>query len=487
MRLYRILFFTSVLTFYSIATHAAGSAYINMTGGVLESNGKRSYVQFTNGGSGDFYFPTSSNYPSGKTYFSIIVRVYAVTTANYYLRGESLTGGWNAFFSPQFQYTYESAPVNITAGNFHDFTLRVSVPIGTSSQSMLLRVYEDVTLLPDPSVGGDRYYTFKTDAQIPIFSSFNGGSGIGIYNGSSQYPFDIPSKIDQTSFTVVSGGGDVNGNMSGLWKAELEGATNTGYVISNTGAWSAITPFTLDGGGTASTAFPGIRGNTYFFRVRLYDNVGNNILSYERSVYINKPPTLTTIPPNIIGSTSASSGGNIISNGGSPVTNRGICWGTTVNPTVSLNNNFVDLGAGGDVFAYTINGLTPGITYHVRAFAVNSVDIAYGQDYSFAMPKLNQTIIFNTLPSKTFGDPSFSLSATTSSGLSISYSSSNTSVATVSGSTVTVIGAGSAIITASQAGNSNYNAATNVQQTLTVNKASQSITFNALAGKTGGC
>jgi hypothetical protein len=98
--------------------------------------------------------------------------------------------------------------------------------------------------------------------------------------------------------------------------------------------------------------------------------------------------------------------------------------------------------------------------------------------------KANQTITFNALTAKTFGDAAFNLTATASSGLSPAYTSSNTAVATVSGNTVTIVGAGSAVITASQSGDTNYNSAANKTQTLTVNKANQTITFGPLASKT---
>ncbi|MCA6367730.1 MAG: VCBS repeat-containing protein, partial [Cytophagales bacterium] len=100
--------------------------------------------------------------------------------------------------------------------------------------------------------------------------------------------------------------------------------------------------------------------------------------------------------------------------------------------------------------------------------------------------KANQTITFNPLAPKTFGDAQFNLTATASSGLTPTYTSSNPAVATVSGITVTIVGAGSTTITASQSGSSNFNAATAVTQTLTVNKANQTITFNSLAPKTFG-
>lgn len=76
-----------------------------------------------------------------------------------------------------------------------------------------------------------------------------------------------------------------------------------------------------------------------------------------------------------------------------------------------------------------------------------------------------QTITFGTLTSKSVGD-SFVLGATTSSGLPVSYSSSNPSLATVAGNVVTIMGVGSVEIIASQAGNSTYAPATEVRQSL---------------------
>jgi len=90
--------------------------------------------------------------------------------------------------------------------------------------------------------------------------------------------------------------------------------------------------------------------------------------------------------------------------------------------------------------------------------------------------KLDQTINFSALADKTYGETSFSLGASASSGLSVSYISSDPLVATISGSTVTIVGAGSTTITASQAGNATYNAASDELQVLTVNKVSLTVT-----------
>jgi ligand-binding sensor domain-containing protein len=113
-------------------------------------------------------------------------------------------------------------------------------------------------------------------------------------------------------------------------------------------------------------------------------------------------------------------------------------------------------------------------------------DAAVDVPQTLTVNKAAQTITFAALAARTFGEAAFALTGVSSSGLAVTYSSSNTAVATVSGNTVTIVGAGTATITASQVGNTNYNAATGVPQTLTVNKAAQTITFAALAAKTFG-
>jgi len=100
--------------------------------------------------------------------------------------------------------------------------------------------------------------------------------------------------------------------------------------------------------------------------------------------------------------------------------------------------------------------------------------------------KADQQIAFQTLAAKTFGDQPFTLTASSTSNLSVTFSSSDTSIVKITSNTVTIVKGGSVDITASQAGNANFNAATDVKQTLTINKADQQITFQALTAKTFG-
>ena len=90
--------------------------------------------------------------------------------------------------------------------------------------------------------------------------------------------------------------------------------------------------------------------------------------------------------------------------------------------------------------------------------------------------KANQTITWNMGNKAVNVGDQLTLDATASSGLDVTYTSSNTNAVTVSGNTLTAVGEGSATITASQAGNSNYNAATDITYTVSVSKATPTVT-----------
>ena len=102
---------------------------------------------------------------------------------------------------------------------------------------------------------------------------------------------------------------------------------------------------------------------------------------------------------------------------------------------------------------------------------VTSSGYAGNASGTLTIAKANQTINFGALPTVSMGDPVFILNATASSGLPVMYTSSNTAVATVSGSAITIVGPGTTALTADQAGNTNFYGAPSVSQTLTVNPA----------------
>ena len=92
-------------------------------------------------------------------------------------------------------------------------------------------------------------------------------------------------------------------------------------------------------------------------------------------------PQVTTMAVTEFTSSSATCGGNVMSEGGSPVTERGVCWSTDFIPTV--DDGHASAGSGLGSFVVSVTGLAEGTTYYVRAYAINSDGTAYGDLVSF--------------------------------------------------------------------------------------------------------
>jgi hypothetical protein len=236
----------------------------------------------------------------------------------------------------------------------------------------------------------------------------------------------------------------------------------------------------------------GLSGDTYSF------NVSNNAISTtsdcmfllqpNNANFLNFINLITLNNNTFTNNPTASNNGlvrvaSFVTNGGPltiPVNNpKFLIYLNTINNTTlnlstspyNVDNKNVLIFTG---FSSTSDGNTGGLT----GTEINSI-------LSTSGGKADQTITFNALSSQTYLlDGEINLTATSDSGLSVSYSSDNTSVVDVSGNKLIIKGAGTASITASQAGDDNYNAATNVSQNQVITKADQTITFNALSSQT---
>ena len=93
------------------------------------------------------------------------------------------------------------------------------------------------------------------------------------------------------------------------------------------------------------------------------------------------PATLSTTAVSAVATTSATTGGTIANDGGSPVTARGIVWGTETNPTLGTNRTVDSTSA--NSFTSVLTDLLPGTTYYVRAYATTAVSTAYGEEFTF--------------------------------------------------------------------------------------------------------
>ncbi len=172
------------------------------------------------------------------------------------------------------------------------------------------------------------------------------------------------------------------------------GRTNrnlTYYTSTDNGVtWSAAN--TINTGATACNTITVTLNSGVINRLKIANLLANdvgidNVLITGFTIV---PPLVTTTAASAITFTTAVSGGNVTSDGGAPVTARGVCWSTSPNPTIanSLTSNGTGLGS----FTSNLSGLSPGTTYYVRAYATNQSGTGYGNEISFTTPVATPTL-----------------------------------------------------------------------------------------------
>jgi hypothetical protein len=196
----------------------------------------------------------------------------------------------------------------------------------------------------------------------------------------------IPTVIPVLETTVITSITQTTATGGGLISADGgETVTARGVCWSSTPDPTITDAHTTDGTGTGSylSNLTGLTGGTiYYVRAYATNSVGT---AYGKEITFTTEavllPVITTMVPSLITNSTAVSGGNITSDGGGPVTARGVCWSATANPTI-IDAHTTD-GTGTGSFVSSLTGLLPGIIYHIRAYATNSAGTVYGNDLIF--------------------------------------------------------------------------------------------------------
>ncbi|MEI6901266.1 MAG: GEVED domain-containing protein, partial [Bacteroidota bacterium] len=140
-------------------------------------------------------------------------------------------------------------------------------------------------------------------------------------------------------------------------------------------------------------------GTTYHYRATATNISGTNN-GADESFTTSPDIVITTAGVTAIDECSAVSGGSVSDDPTLNVSERGVCWGNSPNPTILADNFTVD-GSGTGDFVSNITGLSFGTTYHVRAYATDELGTAYGNDISFVTPSISITGNLSVCPEST--------------------------------------------------------------------------------------
>lgn len=296
---------------------------------------------------------------------------------------------------------------NLRTTHFADGT---EIPVGELDNHSGVRRYA-------PNSNPDTYgYLYNWDAAMNGSASSSANpSGV---QGVCPDGWHLPSDAEWTQLTsfVASNSANVCDNNPsyiakslvstedwGTWGSCSSITTNnTGFSVLPAGTWHVngasghIGQGYTDGYSIFRTA-TGYEGNYVWVREFYTENpyVGRTAIDKTNGLSIRcvlTCPTSSAYLPTISTVTLSSSGAtismtaNVLSDGGATVTERGVCWSTSQNPTTSSDHT-ADSGTGTGEFTVT-GSLTPGATYYVRAYATNSEGTAYGAEVTYVTPNL---------------------------------------------------------------------------------------------------
>ncbi|MEN9323469.1 MAG: hypothetical protein RL699_1249 [Bacteroidota bacterium] len=301
--------------------------------------------------------------------------------------------------------------------------------------------------------------TSGTISSTPIYVRLAATTGFGTYSGnitlSSTGASDVTvatviSTVAKKALTITGLTG-VNKIYDRLTTATVTGtATYVGLVNGETFSVTGTPSFDF---GTATV------GTNKSITVTNYSAPSSN---YSVSQPTGITANITAKELTVLGATAS----NKVYNGNTVATITGATLNGIVSPDVVTVN-----GGGTFADANVANGINVSTALTLGGADASNYSLTQPTGLTANITIANQTITALTSPiTKILSDAPYSVATTATSGLTVTYATSNASVATVAANgTVTIQGVGTATITASQAGNGNYNPATSVTQSLTVN------------------
>jgi len=343
------------------------SATLNAT---VNANNASTTVTFEYGTSTS-YGSTVSGTPStvtGTTATSVtaaLTGLTANTTYNYRVKAVNFVG---TTYGSNMTFTTSSTPTSLTLPVTENFASS-SLPTNWTTQNTGTSITERWGMSNTANAGGAAYelkcsYQNVSPATTRIITPAVNTVGV------SSVTFSFKHMLDAYSTGVT-----------------LKLQTSNDKSTWTDAGWSVATSSTNIAAATVNvTVTTNLNSATTYFALVADGNLYNIDYWYIDNISITSgssttTPTVTTTAASSITSSTATSGGNVTADGGATVTERGICYATTANPTTS--NSRVASGTGTGTFTANMTGLAASTTYYVRAYAINSNGTAYGSQVSF--------------------------------------------------------------------------------------------------------
>jgi len=214
------------------------------------------------------------------------------------------------------------------------------------------------------------------------------GEELSFVTGDAVKPTVTTAEVVNIDWRTATGGGEVTDDGDAT-------VTERGICWSTDHNPEITDSHASDGTGTGSYTVNMTRltaGTTYYVRAYAKNQAG---VGYGDEVsFSTKAPELPTVTTgNItdISWTTAKCSGNVTSDGGTEVIERGICWSTSHNPEIATSHASGGTGIGS--YTVSITGLTAETTYYVRAYARNSLGVSYGEEKHFETPALQKPTV----------------------------------------------------------------------------------------------
>lgn len=266
---------------------------------------------------------------------------------------------------PGIRYTGQSSAAYNSASGIMDIPEEI-IQTATTSQSSYNRWGDYAQMSVDPT--DDKTFWFTTQyggSRQTKIASFKFGNAPTVTT--------LPASTVTTNSAYLNGTVNPNG-LATTWYFQWGTTTSYGNTTTVTSAGSGTTA--VNASAKLSNLTPGV-----LIHYRLAgQNTDGTTYGNDLTFTPGAASVTTTVVTNITTST-AVSGGNVVSDGGSEISARGVCWSTSANPTIA--NSHTSDGSGTGVFTSTITGLSANTTYHVRAYATNVNGTFYGEVLTF--------------------------------------------------------------------------------------------------------